>query len=140
MEPVQGPFRVGILGCANIAKKNCRAARLAGCEVAAVASRTREKAEAFVDEVLPAVADGSDDNGPLIFSGEDAYDKLLNYDGIDAVYIPLPTKMHDQYVEKALSASKHVLLEKPVASSSSSYRKMLNSASASNQCKLLMDG
>jgi predicted dehydrogenase len=40
------PLRIGILGAAAIAQKNCIAIGLAdGCVVTAIASRTREKAE-----------------------------------------------------------------------------------------------
>ncbi|KAL7531638.1 hypothetical protein ACHAWF_003859 [Thalassiosira exigua] len=128
MEPAT-PFGVGILGCARIAKKNCRAAKAASCEITALASRSKEKADGFVKKVL-----GGDD--PIIFAGGDAYDQMLDSD-LRSVYIPLPTKLHEPYVARAL-ASKHVLLEKPVATSAGSYREMLRAASQNR--KFLMDG
>lgn len=125
------PFGVGILGCARVAKKNCRAANSASCEVTAVASRCKEKAQNFVNEVL----DGQETIN--IFSGGDAYDQLINSE-LRSVYIPLPSMLHEQYVAKALSSKKHVLLEKPVATSAESYRTMLEAASRSK--KFLCDG
>ena len=103
---------VGILGCARIAKKNVSAVSSAFslCKISAIASRTHEKATDFVDEVF-----SDEEHKPTyIFSGVDAYDKLLaNKESCDAVYIPLPTKLHDAYVATALRHKKHILLEKP---------------------------
>jgi len=146
-------FGIGILGCARIAKKNCRAVKKlssSSClQITAVASRSKEKAVDFVNEVvLRALDDGDGDDGaqqqtPRIFAGENAYDQLLNSVTrttplINAVYIPLPTMLHERYVAKALRSGKHVLLEKPVAPSSKSYREMLHAASQNG--KFLMDG
>lgn len=124
-------FGIGILGCACIAKKNCKAAKSASCQITAVASRSKEKAQDFVSEIM------GDQDSVNIFSGEDAYDKLLNSE-LSSVYIPLPTVLHEQYAARALSSSKHVLLEKPVAISSASYREMLDVAARNG--KFLMDG
>ena len=55
------PFtlRIGIMGCASIAKKNARAIiRSERCTLVAVASRSLDKAEAFCDELkLPPFDD-----------------------------------------------------------------------------------
>lgn len=57
---------------------------------------------------------------------------------MDALYIPLPSALHKEWVLKALRAGKHVLLEKPVALSSQDYQEMIQTA---KQNKLyLMDG
>ena len=137
MEPTPSSlFSIGVLGCAQIAKKNLRAAHKSqSCQVIAIASRSKQKADGFVSEVL------GDDDTQLsieIYAGDDAYNTLLQNSKVDSVYIPLPTTLHDQYVPNALSANKHVLLEKPVAVSATSYRQMLSIASQNN--KFLMDG
>ena len=128
-------FTVGILGCANIAKKNCRAAhKTSDCKVTTISSRSKDKTRGFVTEILDS------DQSIKIHSGDDAYNELLqnNSGQLDSVYIPLPTKLHEQYVAKALSLKYHVLLEKPVAISSTSYKDMLSEGSKNK--KLLMDG
>lgn len=98
--------RVGILGTANIARKNICAMRDAhGVEPVAVASRSFEKALAYAKEVGLPTTDGA--MAP--------YEALLSRNDIDAVYIPLPTSMHLEWVPKAAAAKKHVLCEKPTA-------------------------
>ena len=124
---------IGIMGCARIAKKNCCAATTASCQIAAIASRGEQKGQDFINEVL-----SDHQEAPLLFSGEDAYMKMLGSNDISSVYIPLPTKLHEQYVAKTLSSNKHVLLEKPVAVSAKSYSEMLQAASDNG--KFLMDG
>ena len=69
-------------------------------EIAAVASRDGARAQAYASEHGIAHSHGS-------------YEALLEDDGIDAVYIPLPNGMHYEWTLKAIQAGKHVLVEKP---------------------------
>ena len=69
-------------------------------EIAAVASRDGARAQAYASEHGIARSHGS-------------YEALLEDDGIDAVYIPLPNGMHHEWTLKAIEAGKHVLVEKP---------------------------
>lgn len=89
----------GVLGCADIAARRTIPALLAGgMRLAAVASRTGEKARTFTDRF-----------GGVALTG---YERLLERDDIDAVYIPLPISMHERWATAALEAGKHVLVEK----------------------------
>ena len=53
---------------------------------------------------------------------------------IDAVYIPLPTTLHLEWVTKAAAAGKHVLVEKPVGVSETEVRKMTAACEAAGVC------
>lgn len=137
-------LRVGILGTARIANKNIAAMFHpdSGCVCSAIASRSQEKVEAFVDKWIAARSDAVPNADRLreatLYGGPDAYDRLINEGVVEAVYIPLPTHMHEEWAIKALDAGLHVLLEKPVAITERSYEDMLQKAVESH--KFLMDG
>jgi D-xylose 1-dehydrogenase (NADP+, D-xylono-1,5-lactone-forming) len=95
-------LRVGLLSTAQINLKLLGGARAAeGVEVVAVASRSRERAEAYTAEHGLGRAHGS-------------YDALLADAEVDAVYVPLPNSLHVAWSIRALEAGKHVLCEKPL--------------------------
>ncbi|MFE0351680.1 Gfo/Idh/MocA family protein [Streptomyces griseoluteus] len=100
--PSRRPLRMGVLGCADIARRRMLPAFEAadGIEITAVASRDAARA-----------ADVAERYGcrPV-----DSYARLLGMDDVDAVYIPLPAALHATWVEAALLAGKHVLAEKPL--------------------------
>jgi len=99
------PLRIGILGCANIAKPFTRdVGGSPAVRLDAVASRSAEKAAAF------AATHGIARH----FGG---YEALLADSSLDAVYIPLPNTLHAEWAIAAARAGKHVLCEKPLATS-----------------------
>ena len=116
--------RWGILGTANIARKNWKAMRLAGnSTVAAVASRDPAKAQKFIDEcqaVVPFAAP------PVPCTYED----LLKRTDIDAVYLPLPTGIRKDWVIRAAEAGKHVLCEKPCGVNAGELKAILDACRA----------
>jgi predicted dehydrogenase len=95
--------RWGILSTANIGRGAVIPAihHSAGGEVVAVASRDAGRAREF------AAANG-------IPRAHGAYEALLEDDGVDAVYIPLPNSMHLEWTVRLAEAGKHVLCEKPL--------------------------
>ncbi|GEL08732.1 Gfo/Idh/MocA family protein [Salisediminibacterium halotolerans] len=95
--------RWGILGSANIAKKNMVPAiqEAANAELAAVASESGKAEETAADW-----------GAPLFYQ---SYSTLLKDPDIDAVYIPLPNALHQKWVIEAIKNGKHVLVEKPAA-------------------------
>lgn len=112
--------RWGILGTANIARKNWKAIRNAGnSRLVAVASRTPERARQFIEECQSGA--------PLesVPSALGSYEELLEHPGLDAVYVPLPTVTRKEWVLRAAAAGKHVLCEKPVGVTAGDVREML---------------
>jgi predicted dehydrogenase len=112
--------RWGIMGAANIARKNWQAIRNSGNgTVVAVASRDATRAQQFINECqLDAPMDA-----PARAYGN--YDALLRDPNIDAVYIPLPTGIRKGWVIRAADAGKHVLCEKPCARSIAELKEMI---------------
>ncbi len=111
--------RWGILGCAGIARKNWQAIRHSGNgRLVAVASRSQEKAAAFVAQ-CQALA--PHDPAPEAVGG---YETLLARPDIDAVYIPLPTGLRKDWVLAAAAAGKHVLCEKPCGTDAEEVREI----------------
>lgn len=96
--------RWGVLGTAKIAVEKVIPAmqRSAACEIVAIASRDRAKAEEVAGRL----------NIPKSYG---TYEELLADDAIEAVYNPLPNHLHVPLTIKAAEAGKHVLCEKPIA-------------------------
>jgi predicted dehydrogenase len=95
-------LRWGILGVAKINERLIPAFRASStADLRAIASRSKEKAQAAATAAGIPVAHGS-------------YDALLADKTIDAVYIPLPNHLHAEWTRKAADAGKHVLVEKPM--------------------------
>jgi dTDP-3,4-didehydro-2,6-dideoxy-alpha-D-glucose 3-reductase len=97
--PGQG-VGIGVLGCADIAVRRALPAIIQSpFHLVAVASRSQEKAARVAARFgCKAVA---------------GYARLLEMSDVDAVYIPLPNSEHAEWARRALSAGKHVLIEKP---------------------------
>jgi predicted dehydrogenase len=111
----------GILGTAEIARKNWRAIRNSGnATVAAVASRAPERSRRFIEECQAEV---QMEKTPRAFG---SYEELLASKEIDAVYIPLPTGLRKEWVLRAARAGKHILCEKPCAVTAADLREMLD--------------
>src|SRR4029079_12571540 len=96
-------LRWGLLSTARINRLIIPAIRAsARSEVTTVASRTRERGEAYAAEwKIPRVLG--------------AYQALVDDPEIDVIYIGLPNSLHVEWTIRALDGGKHVLCEKPLA-------------------------
>lgn len=54
------------------------------------------------------------------------FDQIADNPDIDIVYVVLPNSMHAEYVVRAAQAGKHVITEKPMATSVADARKMID--------------
>ncbi|MCA9079246.1 MAG: Gfo/Idh/MocA family oxidoreductase [Planctomycetaceae bacterium] len=112
--------RWGILGSAGIARKNWQSIFRSGNGiVTAVASRSQERAQQFINECQAEVPFA------IVPQAVGGYAELLERDDIDAVYIPLPTGIRKDWVIRAAQAGKHVLCEKPCADNATDLREMI---------------
>lgn len=117
-------FKWGILGTGGIARAFARDLTFLNNHiVAAVGSRTQEKAEEFAIEFPGCTAHGS-------------YEKLVTNPEIDAIYVATPHPMHFTNTILALKAGKPVLCEKPFSINASQARAMVE-ASIENNVALL---
>ncbi|MFB6087414.1 MAG: Gfo/Idh/MocA family protein [Haloarculaceae archaeon] len=96
-------MQFGVISTANIGVDSViPAIQRSDHEVAAIASRDGERAQAVADDLgIPRAYD--------------SYGSLLDDDGIDAVYNPLPNALHAEWTRRAADAGLHVLCEKPLA-------------------------
>ena len=121
------PLRWGILGAANIARKNWKAIALSGnSAVTAVASRDLQKSQRFIADCFTQIPTSA----PPKALG--SYEALLASENVDAVYIPLPTGLRKEWVLKAAAAGKHVLCEKPCAVTLEDLREMTEACRRNN--------
>lgn len=113
---------VGIMGCANIAKRSLipAFAKHSAFRVEAIASRASEKAKALAEA-----------NGCRAGS----YEALVQDENVCLVYCPLPTGMHYEWVRKCLLSGKHVLCEKSLGCS---YGEVAELTSLARERKLLL--
>lgn len=65
----------------------------------------------------------------------ETYDEIANNSEIDVIYIVLPNSMHAEYTIRAAEAGKHVLCEKPMATSVEDCQRMIK-ACRKNKRKL----
>ena len=86
--------------------------RLGNVEVAGIAARTAAQAREFADELSIERASGD-------------YKEFLSEHDIDAVHICTPNALHFPMAKAALEAGKHVVCEKPLATSVAEAREMV---------------
>ena len=101
----QTPIRFGVIGTGRITRRLVADLQSTdSVDVTAIASRTEDRAKWYADQYGIAAA--------VV-----GYDNLLTRDDVDAVYISLPPSMHAEWSIAAAERGKHVLCEKPLATS-----------------------
>ncbi|AMM20058.1 oxidoreductase [Frondihabitans sp. PAMC 28766] len=92
-------------------------ARHTSQRIVAVGSRSLERAQAFADKHGAAHAYGS-------------YAKLVQDAEVDVIYIASPHSEHESHALLAIAAGKHVLVEKPIATSAAGAQRIADAARA----------
>lgn len=120
------PLNIAVIGTNWITSSFVQSAHASKrFSLAAVYSRRLETARKFIAET-PSIA------SPSSVKAYDDLDAMLSdaAAGIDAVYIASPNSLHFSQGVKALSAGKHVLMEKPFASNAKELDELLALADA----------
>lgn len=110
-------LKIGLLGASRIAPSAILEASfsLPGVTVVAVAARDFDRARAYAAQHgIPSI--------------EPSYEALLARGDLDLIYNALPVPLHEPWTVAALTAGKHVLLEKPSALTASQARTMVDAA------------
>jgi len=105
--------QIGILGCSDIARRKFipALANSNNAVLLAVASRDCKNAAPLPTDCRIT-----------------SYDELLAAPQVDLVYLSLPNHLHEEWSIKTLEAGKHLICEKPLATSLASAEKILDCA------------
>lgn len=118
-------FRFAVMGAGNISNRFCDAvSRLEGCEVAAVASKSMERARAFAEKNRLSAA-------------YDSYEEMLKAEKPDCVYIGVVTGAHYELTSLCLDYRVPVLCEKAMFRNSGEAREIF--ARAAQQRTFVME-
>ncbi|MCM2577164.1 Gfo/Idh/MocA family protein [Streptomyces meridianus] len=111
------PLRVAIAGAGMIARVHLDAARRAGARITGISASTPERGRAAAAELGTerAFADS---------------EELVTSDDVDVVHICTPNDSHRPLAELALRAGKHVVCEKPLATSAGDARALADLAAS----------
>ena len=111
-------LRWGVVGPGGIADRFVTAlGRHGSQQVVAIGSRSLDRAEAFAAK-----------HGVEHFAG--SYAELVDHHEVDVVYIATPHDSHRALAELALEAGKHVVVEKPIATTASDAAAIVDLARA----------
>ncbi len=117
--------RLALLGCGWVADMHARAAAECGHAVVAVANHRLESAERFASEhgIEQVTTDWS---------------ALVAADDVDVVIVCTPNALHAEQSMAALAAGKHVLCEKPMATTTADGEAMLAAAAKHDRLLLVL--
>ncbi|MDB5358333.1 MAG: oxidoreductase domain protein [Phycisphaerales bacterium] len=120
------PVKYGIIGCGAISQRR----HLPEC-----AANSQSKIVALSDPMADRVAELAQKYGAKAFAD---YKEMLDKADIDAVVVAGPNALHAQQSIDALNAGKHVLCEKPMATTREDAKAMMQAAEKNK--KFLMIG
>lgn len=114
---------VAVVSTAEIAKNKVIPALQSAdtTSLVAISSRDKSRAQAFVDEQC------KDPNCVGM-----THDEVLSSPSIDAVYVPLPSRVRNEFILKALESNKHVYSEKPHGGTVNELKSVLDLAKEKN--------
>jgi predicted dehydrogenase len=117
-----GRVRIGILGASSFAPTTIinPAKDNRDVVITAVASRDQPSANEFAAKHGIAKAYGS-------------YEALIDDPDLDAIYVLVPTSLHGKWTKVALSAGKHVLVEKPFTANAAEALEIADLAAKSDR-------
>ncbi|KPI11580.1 oxidoreductase domain protein [Actinobacteria bacterium OK074] len=113
-------LRVAVLGAGMIAGVHLRSARANGAEVVGVLSATPERSLAAAERWQVDV-------------GYPDLDAVLADDSIDVVHVCTPNHLHVTQAGAALRAGKHVVCEKPLATTAADARLLVDAAESAGR-------
>jgi predicted dehydrogenase len=108
-------FRAGVVGPSGIGRVHIEALRACGVQVEAIASSSLESADRAGAELEVPRAYGT-------------VAELVKSPSIDVVHVCSPNVLHSDHVRLALDAGKHVVCEKPLATSFAEATSLLDAA------------
>ena len=121
-----------IIGCGAIAEKHGQAlSRIPGAVIAAVADVREDRARAFAARYAGSSRGSTPGREPLICTD---YRPVLDSSDVDAVIVATPSGLHAGIGLDAISAHKHVLIEKPLTLSSADARALIDKAREVGVC------
>jgi predicted dehydrogenase len=110
---------VGIVGGGFMATVHSRAARAAGARLIGVASSRPERATAAAEQLG-------------IENGFDSLERMLADDRISVVHVTTPNALHALHTLAAIGAGKHVVCEKPLATSTVEAKRLADAAASAD--------
>ena len=118
-DPAAGRLRWAVVGLGNFA---------VGHMIPAFLQSRHARITAFVSGNPDKARDLAARFGVARIYSYDTFDQIAHDAEIDCVYIALPVGLHAPFTIRALQAGKHVLCEKPMASTSAECRAMIAAA------------
>lgn len=115
-------IRVGLIGCGGISRAHARAYRNLG--------ETEVRVVIVCDEVLSLAEERARETGALSSTGD--WRVVLDRKDVDAVDLCLPHDLHAEVAVAAAQAGKHILVEKPLATTLADADRMVQAARDAN--------